>query len=280
MFDAGDKRQLFVRKRIGPIELDAPASMYRRTGSPFDLEEHRRRGIVFGPTRIRISRLAAASATSIAQSFRAVQVGPRGLCVTVLRAGPTSIRESCTEILQRCHNPEKTIQGFEWALIFCESGQWIDFSIFADETFADPEDYWARVIRSIRVLPESEQLSLNEELPRPSSRRKRGLSARARERLQKAMAALPPELEYLRPPILLLAELPPDQLQPDTADIQPLCLAIEQEVRRSSPATIAQHAELLESWIDDVSEVGDTWSAPLRFAQAFLSGYEFYGNDQ
>ena len=103
------------------------------------------------------------------------------------------------------------------------------------------------------------------------------MRARDKARLVKALASLPESLEYLRDPILALADEDQDLLGTGEVDTAMLAEAIDRQAAVQPSGFAASQAEALEQWLTDHATRDAAWAPLVWFVAAFLTGYGMFG---
>jgi hypothetical protein len=147
-------------------------------------------------------------------------------------------------------------------------GQAVDPSTF--------EKACIQIISSVRLVESGET-----PLPPPRHRFPSGGLERAdTNKLKAVLDALPPDIAYLRRPILAIAKEDQDLLSSGEADLQPVERAIQKNLKgHDIAATVTAHADLLHTWLSSLPDHNAAWTAPVVFVEGVLRGRAQFGGD-
>jgi len=107
-----------------------------------------------------------------------------------------------------------------------------------------------------------------------------GMRAKDKMRLTKALESLPGALQYLRKPIVAIAEEDQDMLGTGDVDTTLLAKALEQQNAAQPSGFTTAQAQELEQWLRGISSSEDVWAAPVWFVLAFLAGHDMFGGEK
>src|SRR5215472_4638470 len=113
-------------------------------------------------------------------------------------------------------------------------------------------------------------------MPRSSKR----LSKRDANRLSAALDDLPPEIAWLRDPILAISKQDQDLLGSGEADTNLLASALRQNSKGSLEEEAATAADLLQGWIEGQEGNESAWAGPVWFVYGFLRGGQLFATDE
>jgi hypothetical protein len=106
------------------------------------------------------------------------------------------------------------------------------------------------------------------------------LGKRDKARLAAALDQLPPEIAYLRDPILNVANQDQDLLGSGDADTTSLVQAVrEAGCSSAAPLDAGNAADLLERWLDQLPDKNARWVGPAFFVEGALRGFDLFQFD-
>jgi hypothetical protein len=158
-------------------------------------------------------------------------------------------------------------------------GQYVTICLLGGGDLHQFEDIGRAIINSIRVTPH-ERADALANCRGVKTTKRRTLSPISKRHLAEVLALLPEPLEYLRGPILALADEDQDMLGTGGADTAMLAEAIEQQAAMLPSGFAVRQAEELEKWLASHATREEAWAAPVRFVLAFLMGYDMFGEKQ
>jgi hypothetical protein len=202
---------------------------------------------------------------------------PRGY--KVQRSGPCGFGEDGLELFTSSEIFDKGYTLYSWQVLFHLQDRYVMMSVMGAGSREEFEDMAREIITSLTLLSpsESKRSATTATGSAIKGAKRGGLRAKEKARLAMALKSLPDELEYLRGPILAIADEDQDLLGSGEGDTRLLVEALEQQAAsRPSGFAAAQAAELKE-WLKGISTGNEEWARPIWFAIAFAMGYDMFG---
>ncbi|MGE5609730.1 MAG: hypothetical protein ACM359_10785 [Bacillota bacterium] len=163
-------------------------------------------------------------------------------------------------------------------VVFQRSNANLMAGIIGDGELECFENVARSIIQSIRLV-EGDEAQVPVKCTRSAAA---GLKRADKTRLSDALMKLPPDLAYLRKPILAIAKEDQDLLGAGEADIGPLVKALRQRAGKTAIAAAAiRDADALSVWLKAMPDHTGAWAVPAWFVEGALRGASlFLGENQ
>lgn len=187
----------------------------------------------------------------------------------LIRRGKASYLGDGLELLGASHNTVTGDVHYNYNILFLVGSRRISATFFGQGDLSVFEALCRQIVSSIRLAKGGDERQ-------PAGRDSKvagGLGRADRRRLKEALSGLPPEIAYLRRPILALAKEDQDLLGSGEGDIRSIERALRRNSKPGSIKIIAKYdAELLHGWLVSLPGHDGAWAAPAWFVEGVLRG--------
>lgn len=199
----------------------------------------------------------------------------QGVSLEINRQGKAVWLPNGHELLSTRRHIKRSVLRHYLAVLYPMGPHFIDVSIIGSGNLEDFDRLCQSLIGRIR-------LSKGEVGPPVKRSRSAagGLGRADKARLSQTLKGLPPELAYLRKPILAIAKEDQDLLSSGEGDIGPIERALQKVSKGGEIGPTAEaHARALHQWLTGLPDANGAWAAPLGFVEGCLRGCALFGAD-
>lgn len=214
---------------------------------------------------------------SMKQIIQNTQLHDRPSGDKVERFGSCEYGNDGIELLTSFIQPITGYVLFDWSMFFCLKGSYVHLGISGGGNREEFESIAREIVSSLVLLSPSEENKTHVDLNSSKIKhiKPRGLRAKQKARLTKALESIPDDLKYLREPILVLADEDQEMLGCGEGDASLLIEALQKQSELHSQDFASDHAQELEQWLHEISSPEDLWAGPMWFVLGYLMSYDF-----
>jgi hypothetical protein len=192
----------------------------------------------------------------------------------VIRRGELSHLADALELLVSSHNPVTGQVQHDYGVSIRLDSRRVFADFLGQGELGQFEDACRQILANVRLAEGGGPAPVIAQRGRVAGAMRRA----DKLKLKNALDGLPPEIAYLRRPILALPSEDQDLLGSGEADVESVGRALEQVAKPESiEATANAHAQILHDWLMSLPDLSGAWARPIAYVEGVLRGRAIWG---